>query len=139
MPPLHSRPPTLANQQITLGRKGEDIAANYLVQRGFTLLDRNWRCRYGELDLVCAADSDTLVFVEVKTRSTLTCGHPCESVSSRKLERMRHLARLWLSQHSRSWRTVRFDIVGIIVDAAVDLEAVAGADVPTITHLENVI
>ena len=69
-----------------LGRAGEELAAEYFAAAGYAVLERNWRCRQGELDLV-VSDGNTVVVVEVKTRSSLDYGHPFEAVSSAKLAR----------------------------------------------------
>ena len=78
-----------------LGRFGEDVAARYLTAAGLVILERNWRCSAGELDII-AADGPTLVFCEVKTRSSTLFGSPAESVTPVKAGRIRHLALRWL-------------------------------------------
>ncbi|GII91433.1 YraN family protein [Sinosporangium siamense] len=77
-----------------LGRSGEQMAVDYLVARGMQILDRNWRCRYGELDVV-ARDRSELVVIEVKTRSGRRHGSAFESVTTDKLRRIRALAARW--------------------------------------------
>ena len=69
-------------QKDELGRRGEQVAAEWLQERGYTLVDRNWRCPAGELDLILR-DGSTMVFAEVKTRSSLEFGHPFEAITSR--------------------------------------------------------
>ena len=96
-----------------LGRRGEDLAARVLTDAGLVVLDRNWRCRSGELDIV-ATDGATLVVVEVKTRTGTGYGSPAESVTPRKLTRMRRLAQLWLAEHRVGWVAVRFDVVAVL-------------------------
>ena len=81
-----------------LGARGERIAERHLVRRGLTLLDRNWRCPQGEIDLVLR-DGDELVFVEVKTRSSVAFGHPLEAITAAKLARLRRLAGAWCEAH----------------------------------------
>ena len=95
-----------------LGRTGEELARRWLERRGCTVLDRNWRCRTGEIDLV-AQDGDDLVVVEVKTRRSLRTGHPAEAVTPRKLARLRLLAGLWLAEHEVRAAGVRVDVVAI--------------------------
>ncbi|MDQ2796203.1 MAG: YraN family protein, partial [Actinomycetota bacterium] len=73
-----------------VGRFGEQVAAEHLTSAGLTILERNWRCRDGELDLI-ARDGSALVFVEVKTRSSLTFGTPAEGISRVKIARIRRL------------------------------------------------
>jgi len=99
-----------------VGRFGEDVAVGVVEQAGMQLLERNWRCRDGELDIV-ARDGDALVFVEVKTRSSVACGVPAAAVDRRKVARLRRLAVRWMAEHrdlERFWRTVRFDVVAVV-------------------------
>ncbi len=96
-----------------LGRYGEQLAADHLVAAGLVVLDRNWRCPRGELDLV-ARDGRTLVFVEVKTRTSTAYGHPAEAVGHAKSARIRRLAAAWLAESDRSWPEVRFDVVAVL-------------------------
>ncbi|NLG45627.1 YraN family protein [Gordonia sp. (in: high G+C Gram-positive bacteria)] len=100
-----------------IGQIGEDIAAEYVATLGWQILARNWRTRNGELDLI-AADGDTLVVVEVKTRASRTYTDPLGAVTPQKLRRMRLLARQWLAQQERFWETVRFDVVSVQLDVA---------------------
>ncbi len=87
-------------QQI--GARGEDLACAELQRQGLQILDRNWRCPTGELDIVAAevgAGGVTLVFCEVKCRSGLRFGHPLEAVTYAKLTTLRQLAAIWTRQH----------------------------------------
>lgn len=84
----------------------------FLESLGYVLQQRNWRSRYGELDIV-AADGDELVIVEVKTRTGLMTGNPAEAVTPVKYARMRQLAGQWLLEQERRWSTIRFDIVAV--------------------------
>ena len=79
------------------------------------MLDRNWRCREGELDVV-ATDGATVVVVEVKTRTGTGFGRPEEAVTPRKLARVRRVAQRWLAEHRVRWVEVRFDVVAVLVD-----------------------
>ena len=97
-----------------LGNHGERIAAAYLTDAGLLLLDRNWRCREGELDIV-ARDGDALVFCEVKTRRGVGFGHPVEAVTVTKQRRLRTLAQRWLAAHEEHAPELRFDVVGVLV------------------------
>jgi putative endonuclease len=98
-----------------LGRRGEDLAAQYLQHRGFVILSRNWRCREGELDLV-ATDAARLVVCEVKTRSGVRFGLPAEAVDRRKAARIRRATQAWLSMHQVRWAAVRFDVLAVVVE-----------------------
>jgi putative endonuclease len=97
-----------------LGQRGERIAARYLTDHGLRLLDRNWRCREGELDIV-ARDGDAIVFCEVKTRRGTGFGHPVEAVTPAKQRRLRLLAQRWLQAHDEHAPDLRFDVVGVLV------------------------
>ena len=108
-----------------LGKSGEQIAAMYLTRAGLRVLDRNWRCRDGELDIV-AREGDTLVFCEVKTRRGLGFGHPAESVTRVKQRRLRTLAQRWLAAHDEHAPELRFDVVAVLV---------APGCAPEVTHL----
>ena len=96
-----------------LGALGERIAVAMLEEDGWRILDRNWRCREGEIDIV-ARDGATIAFVEVKTRSGTRFGHPAEAVHPAKLERLRRLAARWLREHGEHAEEVRVDVVAVL-------------------------
>jgi putative endonuclease len=96
-----------------LGAYGERLAARHLVGQGMVLLDRNWRCDIGEVDLVLR-DGDTLVVCEVKTRSGLAYGTPHEAVTDVKLDRLRRLAWRWAEDHAIRPGDVRVDLVAVL-------------------------
>ena len=99
---------------LELGSLGEHIAATYLTDVGLRVLDRNWRCREGELDIV-ARDDDAMVFCEVKTRRGVGFGHPVEAVNAAKQRKVRTLAQRWLAAHDEHAPDVRFDVIGVLV------------------------
>jgi putative endonuclease len=99
-----------------LGRKGEALAAEYLAHAGMQLVERNWRCQQGEIDIVLR-DGDETVFVEVKTRSSLAFGHPLEAITTSKLARLRRLAVAWCEAHPGQFRSIRIDAVAIVAPA----------------------
>jgi len=103
---------TAAHRQA-LGAYGEALAAQHLVEHGMVVLDRNWRCPAGEIDLVLR-DGRTVVFCEVKTRSSDAFGSPLEGVDKRKAARLRRLAARWLEAHDLRVRDVRVDLVGVL-------------------------
>lgn len=121
-----------------VGRFGEQVAADHLTAAGLVILARNWRCRGGELDIV-ATEGRTLVFVEVKTRSSLAFGAPAEAVDARKAARVRRLATQWIDEQRGDpgsaapsppgWRSIRFDVVSVLRHArgGVEVDHVAGA------------
>lgn len=126
-------PPKAAVSRATaakdaLGRRGEAIAAEYLQANGLTIVDRNWRCQQGEIDLI-ARDGGELVFVEVKTRSSVAFGHPLEAVTAVKLARLRRLAAAWCDAHPGSHDAIRIDAIGVIAPSSGAVE---------IEHLERV-
>ncbi|MCX7913213.1 MAG: YraN family protein [Thermodesulfovibrionales bacterium] len=96
-----------------LGIKGEDIAIAYLKRKGYCILNRNYKTPYGEVDII-TKDNDTIVFVEVKSRSTLSYGEPFESVDYRKQERLRKSALFYLKSLKQE-RAVRFDVISILL------------------------
>ena len=100
-----------------LGRLGEDAAAAHVSRLGWTVIDRNWRCSEGELDIV-ARDGPDLVVCEVKTRSSTDFGTPAEGVDLAKARRLRRLAIRWLAEHGTGHVTVRIDIIGLVTDGA---------------------
>lgn len=102
-----------ARQRATLGAYGEELAARKLVARGMVLLDRNWRCDQGEIDLVLR-DGRVLVVCEVKTRSSVAYGTPLEAVTEQKAARLRRLAACWLAAHEVRPDEVRIDLVGVL-------------------------
>jgi putative endonuclease len=114
-----------------LGRFGEELAVQRLRAGGLTVLDRNWRCRDGELDIV-ARDADTIVFCEVKSRSSARFGLPAEVITTAKARRQRALAARWLSAHRGDVAAlaVRFDVVGVLAEAGRP---------PIVTHLTAVL
>ena len=111
-----------------LGRRGEEIAARYLASRGLAIVERNWRCPQGEIDVI-ARDGGELVFVEVKTRSSVAFGHPLESITPVKLARLRRLAAAWCDAHPGGHDTIRIDAIAVIAPR------VGGVEVE---HLERV-
>jgi putative endonuclease len=112
---------TTARRRTVLGAYGEALAARHLTDLGMVLLDRNWRCDLGEIDLVLR-DRDVLVFCEVKTRSSLAFGSPLEGVTERKAARLRRLAARWLTEHAVRPAEVRIDLVGVLVPRSGPLE-----------------
>src|SRR5688572_3407913 len=97
-----------------VGAYGERRAVEYLVhEAGMQVLDRNWQCSDGEIDIV-AREGSALVFVEVKTRRDLQFGPPEEAVIAQKRRRLRRLATQWLAQTSLHPREIRFDVVSVL-------------------------
>jgi putative endonuclease len=113
-----------------VGRFGEQLAVDYVSRAGLAVLDRNWRCIDGEVDIV-ARDGAALVFIEVKTRSSDAFGDPAEAVTPAKAARVRRLAVRWLAAQrdhgGEGWSEIRFDVVSVIR---------RGPDGPVVRHLK---
>jgi len=108
----------VASDPAATGRRGEDLAAAHLLRRGFRILDRNVRSRYGEIDLV-AADGAVLAFVEVKTTRDARAAPPFERLGAAQRARLRRLALGWMLNRPRTAPRppeVRFDAIGIVLD-----------------------
>lgn len=97
-----------------LGRRGEELAAQYLTDLGLVVLERNWRCREGELDIVATDGIGRVYICEVKTRSGTGYGTPAEAVTRGKRRKIRRLAGLWLSAHLSGWRPLQFDVISVL-------------------------
>jgi len=111
-----------------LGRRGEKLAEQHLEARGYRLIERNWRCRHGEIDLVMRGGA-SIVFVEVKTRTSTAFGHPLEAITPQKLARLRRLAGLWRDAHPEERGRSRIDAVAVLAPRD---------EPPTIEHLAGV-
>jgi putative endonuclease len=111
-----------------LGARGEELAAASLTASGMLVIDRNWRCSPGEIDIV-ALDGEETVFIEVKTRSSVAFGHPLEAITAVKLARLRRLAAAWCEAHPGHAVRIRIDAVAVIAPST-------GA--PTVEHLRRV-
>jgi putative endonuclease len=96
-----------------LGRRGEDLAARYLERRGMELMDRNWRCGAGELDIL-ARDAGVIAGIEVKSRSGIGYGHPAEAVVGDKLRRLYRLINTWCRENGHGGDPRRIDVVSIV-------------------------
>jgi putative endonuclease len=119
---------TLTRAEI--GALGERLAADHLTGIGLRIVARNWRCRYGELDLIAVDPvTNTVVFVEVKTRTGDGFGGLEQAVTPQKAIRLRRLAGLWLAAQQRRWAAVRLDVIGV---------RIGRRRTPEITHLQGV-
>jgi putative endonuclease len=112
----------MTNATRAVGAYGERLAARHLADAGMVILERNWRCRFGEIDIV-AMDGDVIVFCEVKTRRGGRFGAPVDAVVASKARRLRRLAAEWLATAGTA-AEVRFDVVSVVAPAggAVRLE-----------------
>jgi putative endonuclease len=113
-----------------IGALGEQLAADHLAGLGLRIVARNWRCRYGELDLIAVdVSADTVIFVEVKTRSGDGFGGWEQAVTPQKARRLRRLAGIWLAAQDRRWAQVRIDVIGV---------RIGRQRTPELTHLRGV-
>jgi putative endonuclease len=116
-----------------LGALGEQLAVEHLTAQGLQILDRNWRCRYGELDVIAADPAPrTVVFVEVKTRTGDGFGGLAQAVTDQKLRRLRRLATLWLVGQQQRWAGIRIDVIRVRIGR------LSSSGTPEITHLQGV-
>lgn len=101
-------------RNVAVGAFGERIAADHLRSLGMVILDRNYRCRYGEIDIV-ARDGSTLVVCEVKTRTSTAYGTPAEAISPVKASRLRRLAAHWIESIGLEPPSLRIDVISVVV------------------------
>lgn len=114
-------------ENITKGRKGEDIAKKYLQNLGYTIISMNWHySKNAEIDII-AEDKGTLVFVEVKTRTSLCYGHPFESITQNKIQKINSAILAYLQNSLKKYNSYRFDGIAIV-----------GLENPTIEHIKNI-
>lgn len=117
----------MAFERQALGKRGEDLALDYFLKRKYRLLERNYRCSLGEADLVFEKDK-SLVFVEVKTRTSRLFGEPEEAVSFHKKRKLAQIAEFYLKESRFAGSEIRFDVLSVVL-------AENGA--PEIIHFEN--
>jgi putative endonuclease len=127
----------MSNERQVLGRWGENEAAEYLVAKGFSILGRNIRTPYGEIDLLARlpgifpSERDILAFVEVKTRRTTSFGYPEESVNPRKQAHLLSSAEYYMQEHPELEGDWRIDVIAI--------QRMGEGKPPIITHFENAV
>jgi putative endonuclease len=110
-----------------LGNKGEAMASDYLKGIGYEILDKNYRKREGEIDIIAKKDEE-IVFIEVKTRRNSNFGYPEEAVDEKKIEKITDVANMWLEEKEKFDNPWRIDIIAIELDV----------DPPEITHIKNI-
>lgn len=115
------------NKNIITGRLGEETASKYLEEKGYKIIERNWHySKNAEIDII-AEDKGEIVFVEVKTRTTLNYGHPFEAVNTAKIQKIYKAILAYLNQTDKKYKSYRFDGIAII-----------GTKNPSIEHLKNI-
>ncbi len=110
---------------LKLGKKGEQLAIDYLTQKGYTILASRWKYKHKEIDII-ATHNDTLVIIEVKTRKTASFGTPLEAVNTKKQQFLAEAAEAFIENY-RNFSEIRFDIIAIVFDKQKE----------TIEHIEN--
>jgi putative endonuclease len=110
------------------GMEGEKLAAGYLEDLGYSILDKNFHTRYGEIDLIARDNNGEIIFVEVKTRRAKSFGYPEEAVDERKIKKMLKTANIWLDGKNQLDSEWRMDIISIEMDSGT----------PKITHIQNI-
>jgi putative endonuclease len=119
-----------SNHRQLLGHSGESLAAGFLEKKGYTILERNYRTSYGEIDLI-ANQGDTIVFIEVKTRASSSLGPPEISITRRKAEHMRYAAECFIQEHPDLRNEWRIDVISVQIQV--------NEMPPLIEHFENAI
>lgn len=115
------------NKNILTGKLGEDEATKYLINNGYKIIERNWHySKNAEIDII-AEDKNELVFVEVKTRTTLNYGHPFEAVTQTKIQKIHKAIYAYLNQCPKRYKSFRFDGIAII-----------GLKTPKVEHIKNI-
>ena len=117
----------MSKERISLGKHGEELASEFLESAGLRIIVRNYRNKTGEIDII-ARDQETLVFVEVKTRKSLTYGQPYEAVSRKKQKQICRLALYYMTRNKLHDQAVRFDVISIVMTSNEN---------PKIEHLIN--
>lgn len=100
----------------TIGASGEEYVAKFLEDRGTIIVDRNWRIKDGEIDII-AREKELLLFVEVKTRTSSRFGDPLEAIDRKKAFRLQRLALAWISLHDKWGSDYRIDCAGVLLEA----------------------
>ncbi|MDI6689062.1 MAG: YraN family protein [Actinomycetota bacterium] len=102
---------------MSIGPSGEDLACSHLRKKGYRIIERNFRCKLGEIDIIALKD-DILVFCEVKTRQNKEFGEPFEAVTTHKQNRLRMIAQFYLLTHPKANNVpnLRFDVLSILLN-----------------------
>ena len=105
----------MSKARLELGKRGEEATADFLTQKGYRIIERNYKNKLGEIDII-AKDKKTLCFIEVKTRSNLRFGYPEEAVTERKQKKLNKVALTYLKQYNLLHIPARFDIASVILN-----------------------
>lgn len=112
--------------KIELGKSGEALIAEYLSKKGYLIIDRNWRTKGGEIDLIASTPDGLILFVEVKTRSSDSFGHPLEAINLDKQSRLMRLALAWLLANKKWNNPYRIDCAAVIMKNPPQIDYRAG-------------
>lgn len=104
----------MSDSRQNIGKKGEILASDFLKKNGYTILAQNYRRKYGEVDII-ARENDYLVFIEVKTRTGTSHGHPFEAVTPRKQRQIGKVAQCYLAENNLFDTAARFDVVSVVL------------------------
>ncbi|CAB5240150.1 unannotated protein [freshwater metagenome] len=110
--------PTVKKNNKVLGAFGEEVIVKELISKNFEIIERNWRIREGEIDIIALSPDGFFSFVEVKTRSSLAFGHPFEAITPVKAQRLQRLALAWLATHKCLGCDYRIDIAAVLIDSS---------------------
>jgi len=116
----------MSKARSSLGKEGEALAGQRLIEMGYRIIARNYRTRLGEIDII-AEENGTLVFVEVRTCQDSRHGYPKESVTFKKQRQLSRVALEYLNRHQMTEQKARFDVVSILMDGMVDVEVIQDA------------
>ena len=97
-----------------LGKEGEDVAVQYLREHGYKILERNFSCRQGEIDII-GTDGQYIIFFEIKSRSNIKYGLPAESVTKKKIEHILKTAKYYLYKENIEERSIRIDVIEVFI------------------------
>lgn len=112
---IYIRAVAITKTAAVVGELGEEYVAKFLVSKGWRILERNWRIKEGEIDLIATREDSLLIFVEVKTRTSVAHGDPLEAINPAKAQRIQRLALAWLATHGRLGSDYRIDVAGVLI------------------------
>ena len=118
----------MVDNRQNLGETGEAIASKFLEKNGYTILAQNYRRRFGEIDII-AREGDNLVFIEVKTRTGVSHGHPLDAITFKKQKQISKVAQCYLAEKNLFDTAARFDVISVIIskNSPVNIEVVTNA------------
>ena len=114
---------TLNDVRRVIGNTGEDISVKHIKDKGYALICRNYRCRFGEIDII-ARDKNTLVFIEVKTFTGTDLGSPKEAVTSHKIEKIIFVAKHYIAKNRIKDSRFRFDVIAVVLDSQKNVKSI---------------